>query len=195
MSQPLTRLLVALNLTAAAALGGGAVIVWQQDTAPSAERAAPDVTSSLPARPAPVTFAAARNQPIFTPTRRLPPEPAEQTETGEPASSLPAPHLMGVLRVGQQRAMALLKDAGSGEQEWVVTGRAISGWTVVDIQSQAVRLERAGEGVTVRLLPNEQLETSAAAPPLSGAGDNAALLPPGPPPPASPPSKLPDRVN
>lgn len=161
MSQPLTRLLVALNLAAIAGVAGGTVIAWQSGTTPPAERVSPDMAPSLPAPPAPLAFAAARNQPIFTPARRLPPAPAEEAAAGAPAAATPAPHLAGVLRIDAQRAMALLKDASSGKQEWVAMGRTIGGWTVTDIQSQEVRLERAGESVAVRLLPKVQAGASA----------------------------------
>lgn len=152
MSSLLTRLLIGLNLTAGLGIVAGITFAWH--TAGASDRSSTTASSTAPVpaeRPA-VTLAAAREKPIFTPTRLLPAVSSVGNQQGDNASG-PAPRLMGVLRLGPGRQRALFQDVSNGEQQWRTEGQGVNGWTVLQIRSQEVRLERAGETLTVRLLP------------------------------------------
>lgn len=97
-------------------------------------------------------------RPLFTPSRRPPPEPApSQAEPAFVPPPLPPPSpdymLLGIIRNGD-RATALLRSQSDGRNLRVEAGDTIGGWEIAAVGTVSVRLKR-GDGAAheLRLAP------------------------------------------
>ena len=97
-------------------------------------------------------------RPLFTPTRRPPPDPAPRE--AQPAfvpppapPSTPDYMLLGIIRDGD-RAIALLRGRSDGRNLRVEAGDMIGGWEIAAVDTVSVRLKREGGAAhELRLAP------------------------------------------
>jgi hypothetical protein len=84
-------------------------------------------------------------RPLFTPTRRPPPDPAptqaEPAFAPPPAPSSPEFTLLGIIRNGD-RATALLRSRSDGRNLRVEAGDTIGGWEIAAVETVSVKLKR-----------------------------------------------------
>ena len=104
---------------------------------------------------------ATRKHPLFSPTRRPPPEPDAPVEVAPPPQVVvdpgppPAPPppdvtLTGVI-IGPDLKKAILTRNGQEKTINVAEGGEIDGWTVSEIGPREITLERDGESTTLEL--------------------------------------------
>ena len=97
-------------------------------------------------------------RPLFTPTRRPPPAPAQSEAAPALVPTLAPPStpdyaLLGIIRDGD-RAIALLRSRSDGRNLRVEAGDMIGGWEIADIDTVSVRLKRKGGAAhELRLAP------------------------------------------
>ena len=93
-------------------------------------------------------------RPLFTASRRPPPETEEEPET---EYSRPEPEdlrLVGVMQTGSSHAKALIR-SGKTEGRWVVLGDEIDGWLVHRIGNEAVILQAGKAIYELKLFPRK----------------------------------------
>ena len=169
------------------ALGLGGVLFWQWSAwpPPEAARRVPEAAADVPSgtEPDPLQalapmehledYAVVKERPLFRPDRRPrvdDPADAEAPPPPEETAKLDGMDLTGVL-LSQGVAMAWVKDPSQPAPVRVRPGEVLGGWTVKDIQSDRLVLERQGATDT---LPLRTFNAPWASPPP----------PPLPPPPA-----------
>lgn len=136
--------------------------------APAAETAGVAVAPGL-VLPRLQGLAATRERPLFSPTRRPPPPPPPKIVAEAPVEAAPPPEpekpppfvLAGVV-TGSALTLAMLQNRDTAEIARVRRGDAVLGWTVTEVGSRHVVLERDGRSVRLALFEKKEEPAAAA---------------------------------
>jgi general secretion pathway protein N len=146
-----------------------------QDAAPPAvSAAAPAGVGVVPGLVLPrlEDLAETRQRPLFSPTRRPPPPPpppppavvaeAPVAEAAEPEPETPPPFVLAGVVTGSTLTLAMLQNRDTAEVARVRRGEEVLGWTVTEVGTTHVVVQRDGRSVRLALFEKKEEPAAAA---------------------------------